>query len=317
MSKTAFIFPGQGAQYVGMGQDFYDKMPVCRQVIEKASQVSGLDLPKICFTENEEIHVTEYTQIAMLSVEAAILKALEQEGLMPDVSAGLSLGEYGACIASGVLSLEDAFYVVRKRGIFMQEAVPAGGAMSAVMGTDAEVIEKACRETEGIVSIANYNCPGQIVITGEEGAVAKASEKLKELGARRIVPLNVSGPFHSAMLAGAGEKLAEVLQSVAVGEPKIPYATNVTAEYVIKASQVKELLVRQVSSSVKWQQCVEKMIADGVDTFVEIGPGKTLSGFMRKISRDVKMLNIQTVEDFEKAVETLKNQDTDQTADRE
>lgn len=313
MSKTAFIFPGQGAQYVGMGQDFYDKMPVCRQVIEKACQVSGLDLPKICFTENEEIHITEYTQIAMLSVEAAILKALEQEGLMPDVSAGLSLGEYGACIASGVLSLEDAFYVVRKRGIFMQEAVPAGGAMSAVMGTDAEVIEKACRETEGIVSIANYNCPGQIVITGEEGAVAKASEKLKELGARRIVPLNVSGPFHSAMLAGAGEKLAEILQNVAVGEPKIPYATNVTAEYVTKASQVKELLVRQVSSSVKWQQCVEKMIADGVDTFVEIGPGKTLSGFMRKISRNVKMLNIQTVEDFEKAVETLKNQ----IADRE
>lgn len=308
MSKTAFIFPGQGAQYVGMGQDFYDKMPVCRQVIEKAGEVSGLDIPKICFTENEEIHITEYTQTAMLSVEAAILKALEQEGLMPDVSAGLSLGEYGACIASGVLSLEDAFYVVRKRGIFMQEAVPTGGAMSAVMGTDAEVIEKACRETEGIVSIANYNCPGQIVITGEEQAVAKASEKLKELGARRIVPLKVSGPFHSAMLAGAGEKLAEVLQSVTVGELKIPYVTNVTAEYVTQASQVKELLVRQVSSSVKWQQCVEKMIADGVDTFVEIGPGKTLSGFMRKISRDVKMLNIQTVEDFEKAVKILKSQ---------
>lgn len=308
MSKTAFIFPGQGAQYVGMGQDFYDKMPVCRQVIEKAGEVSGLDIPKICFTENEDIHITEYTQIAMLSVEAAILKALEQEGLMPDVSAGLSLGEYGACIASGVLSLEDAFYVVRKRGIFMQEAVPTGGAMSAVMGTDAEVIEKACQETEGIVSIANYNCPGQIVITGEEQAVAKTSEKLIELGARRIVPLKVSGPFHSAMLAGAGEKLAEVLQSVTVGEPKIPYATNVTAEYVTQASQVKELLVRQVSSSVKWQQCVEKMIADGVDTFVEIGPGKTLSGFMRKISRDVKMLNIQTVEDFERAVKILKSQ---------
>ena len=161
MGKTAFIFPGQGAQYVGMGQDFYDTMPVCRQVMDKAGEITGLDIPKICFTENEEIHITEYTQIAMLSVEAAILKALEQEGLVPDVSAGLSLGEYGACIASGVLSLEDAFFVVRKRGIFMQEAVPSGGAMSAVMGTDATVIEQACQETEGIVSIANYNCPGQ------------------------------------------------------------------------------------------------------------------------------------------------------------
>lgn len=311
MGKTAFIFPGQGAQYVGMGQDFYDKMPVCRQVMDKAGEVTGLDIPKICFTENEEIHITEYTQIAMLSVEAAILKALEQEGLVPDVSAGLSLGEYGACIASGVLSLEDAFFVVRKRGIFMQEAVPSGGAMSAVMGTDAAVIEQACQETEGIVSIANYNCPGQIVITGEERAVAEASEKLKELGARRIVPLNVSGPFHSAMLTGAGEKLAEVLEHVTVGEPKIPYAANVTAQYVTEASQAKDLLIRQVSSSVKWQQCVETMIADGVDTFVEIGPGKTLSGFMRKICRDVKMLNIQTTEDFIKAVETLKKQSTE------
>lgn len=189
----------------------------------------------------------------------------------------------------------------------MQEAVPTGGAMSAVMGTDAAVIENACRETEGVVSIANYNCPGQIVITGEEEAVAKASEKLKELGARRIVPLKVSGPFHSAMLTGAGEKLAEVLEGVNVREPKIPYITNVTAEYVTEASQVKDLLVRQVSSSVKWQQCVEKMITDGTDTFVEIGPGKTLSGFMRKISRDVKMLNIQTVEDFGKTAEALKN----------
>ena len=169
------------------------------------------------------------------------------------------------------------------------------------------MIENACRETEGVVSIANYNCPGQIVITGEEEAVAKASEKLKELGARRIVPLKVSGPFHSAMLTGAGEKLAEVLEGVNVREPKIPYITNVTAEYVTEASQVKDLLVRQVSSSVKWQQCVEKMITDGTDTFVEIGPGKTLSGFMRKISRDVKMLNIQTVEDFGKTAEALKN----------
>lgn len=307
MSKIAFLFPGQGAQYVGMGQDFYDKLPICRQVMDEASRISGLDIPEICFTENDKINITEYTQIAMLSVEAAVLKALEQEGIHPDVSGGLSLGEYGACIAAGVLSTEDAFAVVRKRGIFMQEAVPVGGAMSAVMGTDAELIEQICGETEGIVSIANYNCPGQIVITGEETAVQKASQKLKEAGARRIVPLKVSGPFHSAMLKGAGEKLGEVLNTVDIKTPVTPYVTNVTAGYVTKAEEVKDLLVSQVSSPVRWQQCVERMLADGADTFVEIGPGKTLAGFMRKINRDVTMINIQNLEDFEKAVAVLKN----------
>lgn len=307
MSKIAFLFPGQGAQYVGMGQDFYDKIPVCRQVMDQASRISGLDIPEICFTENEKINITEYTQIAMLSVEAAILKALEQEGISGDVSGGLSLGEYGACIASGALTVQDAFAVVRKRGIFMQEAVPTGGAMCAVMGTDASLIEKICGETEGIVSIANYNCPGQIVITGEADAVKKASETLKGAGARRIVSLKVSGPFHSAMLTGAGEKLGQVLADVKVQNPLTPYVTNVTAEYVTKAEEIKELLVKQVSSPVRWQQCVEKMLADGVDTFVEIGPGKTLAGFMRKINRDANMLNIQNMEDFEKVVEILKS----------
>lgn len=190
----------------------------------------------------------------------------------------------------------------------MQEAVPEGGAMSAVMGTDAEVIEKICEETEGIVSIANYNCPGQIVITGEATAVEAASLKLKEAGTRRIIPLKVSGPFHSAMLQGAGEKLGAVLANVEVKKPEIPYVTNVTAEYVTDAKEIKELLVKQVSSSVKWQQCVEKMIAEGIDTFVEIGPGKTLSGFMRKINRNVTVMNIQNVEDFKKAVEFFEQQ---------
>ena len=308
MSKVAFIFPGQGAQYAGMGGDFYKEISVCRQVMDKASQVSGLDVPNLCFTENEELNITEYTQIAMLSVEVAILKALEEKGIRPCVSAGLSLGEYGSCVASGVLSLEDAFAVVRQRGILMQEAVPEGGAMSAVMGTDAEVIEKICEETEGIVSIANYNCPGQIVITGEATAVEAASLKLKEAGTRRIIPLKVSGPFHSAMLQGAGEKLGAVLANVEVKKPEIPYVTNVTAEYVTDAKEIKELLVKQVSSSVKWQQCVEKMIAEGIDTFVEIGPGKTLSGFMRKINRNVTVMNIQNVEDFKKAVEFFEQQ---------
>lgn len=298
MSRIAFIFPGQGAQYSGMGQDFYNTLPICREIMDRAGETAGLDIPKICFTENEKLHITEYTQIAMLSVEAAVLKALEEQGIVPDVSAGLSLGEYGACIASGVLSVDDAFSVVRKRGIFMQEAVPEGGAMSAVMGTEADVIEKICKETEGIVSIANYNCPGQIVITGEEKAVAAASEKLKAAGTRRIIPLKVSGPFHSSMLEGAGEKLAAALEKIHVQEPVKPYVSNVTAGYVTKAEEVKPLLVKQVSSPVRWQQCVERMLEDGVDTFVEIGPGKTLTGFMRKINRNVNMINIQNMEDF-------------------
>ena len=272
MGKTAFIFPGQGAQYVGMGRDFYETFPVCREVIDKASEISGLDLKEICFEENEKINITEYTQIAMLAVETAILKALEEKGITPDAAGGLSLGEYGALITSKAMTMEDAFAVVRKRGIFMQEAVPTGGAMSAVLGTDAAVIEKVCQETEGIVSIANYNCPGQIVITGEADAVEKASEALKAAGTKRVIPLKVSGPFHSKMLTGAGEKLGEALRDVTLHDVEIPYTTNVTAEYVRDKDEIKKLLVAQVSSSVRWQQCVETMIADGVDTFVEIGP---------------------------------------------
>lgn len=306
MGKIAFIFPGQGAQYVGMGKDFYESFSVCREVFDKASEISGLDLKEICFEENEKINITEYTQIAMLAVEAAILAALQEEGIKPDAAGGLSLGEYGALLASGAMSMEDAFRVVRQRGIFMQEAVPTGGAMSAVLGTDAAVIEKICQETEGIVSIANYNCPGQIVITGEEEAVAKASESLKAAGTKRVIPLKVSGPFHSKMLTGAGEKLGQVLEQVQLQDIQVPYTTNVTAEYVKDKEQIKELLVAQVSSSVKWQQCVETMLKDGVDTFVEIGPGKTLSGFMRKIDRNAKVINIQTVEDFQKAVSAWK-----------
>lgn len=306
MSKIAFIFPGQGAQYVGMGQDFYEQVPVCREVIDLASEASGLDLTEICFTENDKIHVTEYTQIAMLSVSVAILEALKEKGVKSDVNAGLSLGEYGALVASGVMKMEDAFALVRKRGIYMQEAVPEGGAMSAVLGADASLIEEICAQTEGIVSIANYNCPGQIVITGEADAVARAGEALKEAGARRVMPLKVSGPFHSAMLKGAGEKLAEELKHVEVQEFTVPYVTNVTAEYVTEPSQVKDLLARQVSSSVRWQQSVERMIADGVDTFIEIGPGKTLTGFMKKIDKSVKAFNIQKLEDLDRVVEEVK-----------
>ncbi|MBS6710957.1 [acyl-carrier-protein] S-malonyltransferase [Ruminococcus sp. AM28-41] len=299
MSKIAFVFPGQGAQYTGMAKDFYEKFPVSREVFEKASKVSGLDIKTLCFEENENLNITEYTQIAMLTAEIAILRAVEEAGIHSQVNAGLSLGEYGALAASGVMREEDAFAIVRKRGILMQEAYPTGGAMSAILGTDAELIEKICEETPGIVSIANYNCPGQIVITGEEKAVLTAGEALKAAGARRVIPLKVSGPFHCELLKEAGKKLGEELEKIEIQTFAIPYVTNVTAQYVTESDQVKNLLVKQVSSSVRWQQCVEQMINDGVDTFIEIGPGKTLTGFLKKINRNVKALHIEKIEDLE------------------
>lgn len=299
MSKIAFVFPGQGAQYTGMAKDFYEKFSVSREVFEKASKVSGLDIKTLCFEENENLNITEYTQIAMLTAEIAILRAVEEAGIHSQVNAGLSLGEYGALAASGVMREEDAFAIVRKRGILMQEAYPTGGAMSAILGTDAELIEKICEETPGIVSIANYNCPGQIVITGEEKAVLTAGEALKAAGARRVIPLKVSGPFHCELLKEAGKKLGEELEKIEIQTFAIPYVTNVTAQYVTESDQVKNLLVKQVSSSVRWQQCVEQMINDGVDTFIEIGPGKTLTGFLKKINRNVKALHIEKIEDLE------------------
>ena len=303
MSKTAFVFPGQGSQYVGMGKDFYESNPKSKEIYELASKASGLDVAALCFEENEKINITEYTQIAMLATELAILQAVEETGVKADVTAGLSLGEYGAVYTAGVMGAEDILRLVRKRGIYMQEAVPQGGAMTAVLGLDTEIIEKICEETPGMVQIANYNCPGQIVITGESTAVETASLKLTEAGAKRCVPLKVSGPFHSPLLVGAGEKLREELASVSLKEIKIPYLANVTADYVRDIEQVKPLLEKQVSSSVRWQQSVERMLADGVDTFIEIGPGKTLTGFMKKINKDVRAVNIEKYEDLEKLKE--------------
>lgn len=305
MGKTFFMFPGQGAQFVGMGKAMYDKYEKAREIFDIASKATGLDIPALCFEENNKLNITEYTQIAMLTVEAAIYAVMEEQGLKCDYTAGLSLGEYGALIAAGVLSYEDAFKVVRQRGIFMQEAVPTGGAMAAVLGMDAETIEKVCNETDGYVSIANYNCPGQIVITGEEAAVGKASEALKEIGAKKVVPLKVSGPFHSKMLEPAGERLGRVIDETTINEVKVPYVSNVTAELVTNSVNIRKLLVKQISSSVRWQQTIELMIENGVDTFVEIGPGKTLSGFMRKITRDenIKTYHIETPEELSAYVE--------------
>ena len=303
MGKRAFVFPGQGAQYVGMGKAFYENIPVCRDVFGMASEASGLDIAALCFEENDKINVTEYTQICMLTVEAAILKALKEEDICPDVSAGLSLGEYGALLAADVLDWKDTFSLIRKRGIYMQEAVPEGGAMAAVLGLHASAVEEICRKVEGTVSVANYNCPGQIVITGEQTAVSAAGEACKQAGAKRAVPLKVSGPFHSPMLAGAGERLGKALEAVEVKPISVPYVTNVTADYVVDPSMVKDLLRLQVSSPVRWQQSVEKMIRDGVDEFVEIGPGRTLTGFIRKINRNVTAVNIEKMDDFNRYLE--------------
>ena len=307
MSKIAFIFPGQGAQACGMGKDFYEQTETGKRIFDKATQLMGFSMPQLCFEENDRLDITEYTQAAMVTASIAMMRVLEENGIKPDVAAGLSLGEYCALAAAGVMSDEDAIRTVRQRGILMQEAVPVGeGAMAAILALDAAVIEEVTGAMEG-VWIANYNCPGQIVISGEKAAVEEACEKLKAAGAKRAVMLNVSGPFHSGMLTAAGEKLGQVLSRVELHEPRIPYVANVTAQYVKSAGEVKELLTRQVSSSVRWQQSVEAMIGDGVDTFIEIGPGKTLAGFMRKISRDVKTLNVEKLEDIGQAVEALKS----------
>lgn len=299
MSKIAFLYPGQGAQEVGMAKDFYENSPEAVAVFDKASEMLDLDFRKLCFEENDLLDKTEYTQAAMVTACLAITRELEKRGLRPDMTAGLSLGEYCAIAAAGGMRNMDAVRVVRSRGIFMEHAAPKGtGAMAAVLGLDSDSIEKAVEGIEGVF-IANYNCPGQIVITGEAEAVEKAKGILKEAGARRVLPLNVSGPFHSPMMKPAGDALSEVLENVPLSSLKVPYVTNVTAEVVADQSKIKELLVKQVSSSVRWEQSIRTMIAEGADTFVEIGPGRTLSGFMKKIDRNVKMYRIGTWEEAE------------------
>lgn len=300
MGKIAFLFPGQGAQVTGMGKDFYDEYAIAKEVFDTAKNNTDVDVADICFTENDKLNITEYTQIALLTTEVAILKVILDKGIKPDYCVGLSLGEYGALAAANVMDDADLFKVIRKRGLFMQNAYPVGGAMSAVLGLDADVISDVLKTVDGIVSIANDNCPGQIVITGEENAVAKASEKLVEKGAKRCIALNVSGPFHSELLKGAGEQLGEVLANININEPAVPYLSNVTADVVDNKDNIKDLLTKQVYSPVRFRESVLKLKDLGVDTFIEIGPGKTLAGFIRRIDKDLKVINIEKIEDIDK-----------------
>ena len=303
MGKIAFVFPGQGAQVVGMGQNVYENSAVAKDVFEQASKAVDLDLKALCFEENNDINITEFTQVCLLTTSVAIMEELKTRGVKADVAAGLSLGEYCALVAAGSMNFVDAAKAVRKRGIFMQEEVPAGkGGMAAILGMDAAEFDK--------VQVANYNCPGQIVISGETEQVKQAADKLKEAGAKRAVLLNVSGPFNSSLLTGAGEKLEAVLKELTIEKPQIPYVANVDASYITEQADIMPRLVSQVSHSVRWQQSVEKMVENGVDTFIEIGPGRTLAGFNKKIAKaigkELTTYNVATMEDIDKVVEALK-----------
>lgn len=283
-----------------MGQSFYEADADARAVFDEASELLGYDMKALCFEENEKLNLTQYTQPAMVTTGIAIIKVVEKQGLLPDTAAGLSLGEYEALYAAGALSVTDAIRVVARRGELMEAAVPAGvGAMAAVLGAEASLIEETLSEIPE-VWIANYNCPGQIVISGKKEAVEAAAEALKARGIKRVLMLNVSGPFHSGLLREAGEELGKVLAETEIHPLRIPYYANVTGGIVEDAAKVRGLLTEQVYSSVRFEQSIRNMLSAGVDTFYELGPGKTLAGFVKKIDREATVVNIETMEDLAK-----------------
>ena len=297
--KIAFIFSGQGSQYIGMGKELYDNIPSCKKIYDKANEVLGFDLKELIFNgDKEELNITENTQPAILTTSIAILQAIKDKGINPDIVAGLDF--------------ETAVSLVKKRGRFMQEAVPQGvGSMVAVIGLDENKIKEVLKiaSEKGIVEIANYNTNSQIVIGGEREAVEFASELLKECGARRVIPLKVSGPFHTSLLNEASIKLKNEFENIHFNDPKIKIITNVTADFIENGNEIKELLINQVKSSVRWSETIEKMLDEGIDTFIEIGPLKTLSSFVREISKErkatVKIFNVEDLKSLNKTLEGM------------
>jgi len=305
--KTAFIFSGQGAQNAGMGKELYQNFDICKDVFDTADNILGFKISNMCFEQNDDLNKTEFTQPAILTMSMAVFKLMQQKGLKADYAAGLSLGEYSALTASGVFDFEDAVKLVRKRGQFMAEAVPAGvGAMSAIMNLGADKIQEACNEASdtGKVMIANYNAPGQIVIAGQADAVDKASEICIEKGAKRAIKLNVSGPFHTSMLKPAADKLSKELKNIKLNKMNIPVITNLTGD-LVEEDKIVDTLIKQVMNPVKWEQSVRKLIELGVDTFVEMGPGKTLINFVKKVSKEVAVYNVEDLKSFKKTCEGL------------
>lgn len=297
MNKIAFIFPGQGAQYSGMGKEISEFYESAGNIFDQSTEALGFDIRKMLFDSDEEtLKITENTQPAILAVSVACAQPLLESGIKPDFVGGLSLGEYAAHVISGSMDYKDAIRLVRKRGKYMQEAVPLGkGAMAAIIGLSRENLIQACKAASelGVVEPTNFNCPGQIVIAGETDAVNKAMELASEKGAKRAILLNVSAPFHSSMLNPAGEKLSEELENITIDSMEIPVVTNVTGKIIGSPKEIKDLLIRQVSSAVLWEDCVRTLIDNQVDTFIEIGPGKSLSGFIKKIDKNVKTYNVQ------------------------
>ena len=295
MTKTAFLFAGQGAQYLGMGRELYDQYAIVKETIDQASQVLGYDLRDLIDNDETKLNQTRYTQPAILATSVSIYRLLKEKGYQPDIVAGLSLGEYSALVASGALDFEDAVALVAKRGAYMEEAAPAGsGKMVAVLNTPVEVIEQACKEASqlGVVTPANYNTPSQIVIGGEVVAVDRAVELLQEAGAKRLIPLNVSGPFHTALLEFASQKLAQVLEDVEFNDFACPLVGNTEAK-VMEKEQIAELLTRQVKEPVRFYESIAVMQEAGVTRFIEVGPGKVLSGFVKKIDKTAQLANVE------------------------
>lgn len=306
MGKTAFIFPGQGAQYTGMGKQIASRFGASVDIFNQASEALGMDMEKMIFEGDEEtLKITENTQPAIVTVSVACLQPLLEKGIKPDFTAGLSLGEYSAHVASGTMDFKTAVSLVRKRGKFIQEAAPVGvGTMAAIIGLCADDVAECCRKASGygIVEPANYNCPGQISISGEIKAVEKAAELCSGKGAKKAVMLAVSAPFHCSMLKSAGARLAEELKKAEFSDIRIPVVANATAKAVTSPEEARQLLVRQVSSPVLWEDSIRYMLDNGADTFIEIGPGKVLGGFVKRISKQARIFNVEDIDSLERTL---------------